>query len=382
MTDMVVGRTAGPARVAVNLLWCLPGEVGGTEQHVVRQLVGLRAVRPEIELTLFAAPSFFDAHRHRFPGVAMVAAPDSGRRRGHRVWHEHRWLRSRAGGFDLVHHPGGTSPRGGRRPYVLTIHDLQYLTYPEYFTALKRRYLDLMIAPSARGAAAIGVPSDYVCRSVIEHLGVPADRVRVVPHGFEPDLGASVTSEREVRERLGLGASRVVVYPAMTAPHKNHRFLLEMLSRHWLDPDLRLVLIGGAGLAEEEVAGLLANADPGVRDRVVRPGRVSDADRNGLLAAADALVFPSRYEGFGAPVIEAMMVGTPVICSDATCLPDVVGDAAVVRPLDHAAWAGALDHVRTHRAELIAAGRNRAAGYSVERSGRALGEMYDLGWRR
>jgi alpha-1,3-rhamnosyl/mannosyltransferase len=291
--------------------------------------------------------------------------------------HEHTWLRSRTAGFDVVHHPGGTAPRGARRPYVITIHDLQYLTYPEYFTALKRRYLDAMIAPSARGAAMIGVPSAYVRSSVIEHLRIPAERVHVVPHGFEPDLGADITPEAELRARLGLGDARVVVYPAMTAPHKNHRFLLELLERHWSDPDLRLVLIGGTGLAEAELVGLLAGAEPSLRDRVVRPGRVSDADRNGLLALAEALVFPSRYEGFGAPVVEAMMLGTPVVCSDATCLPDIVGEAAVVLPLEHEAWSSALDSVRARRDELVAAGRRQAALFTIEASGRALGEVYD-----
>lgn len=364
-------------RVAVNLLFCLPGQVGGSEQHVVRQLVGLREVRPEIELTLFAAQEFVDAHAHRFPGVRTVVAPVGGEQRWRRVWHEHQWLRSRVDGFDLVHHPGGTSPRGGRKPYVMTVHDLQYLTFPEYFTAIKRRYLDLMIAPSVRGAAAIGVPSEYVRRSMIEHLGVSPERVLVVPHGFEPDLGAPVAAEHDVRSRLGLGDSRVVVYPAMTAPHKNHRFLLEVFGRHWTDPDLRLVLIGGSGLAEHEVSELLATAEPQLRDRVVRPGRVSDADRNGLLELAEALVFPSRYEGFGAPVVEAMTLGTPVICSDSTCLPDVVGEAAVVLPLEHAAWAGALDEVRSRREELVAAGHRRAEAFTVHRSGLALGTMYD-----
>lgn len=369
--------SVGRLRVGVNLLWCLPGQVGGTEQHTVRQLVGLGAVRPDIELTLIAPAPFVEAHASRFADVATIIAPDSGRRRSRRVLHEHTWLRSRTVGFDLVHHPGGTTPRGARRPYVLTIHDLQYLTYPEYFSAVKRRYLDAMIAPSARGAAMIGVPSAYVRTSVIEHLRVPADRVQVVPHGFEPDLGATLTPEAELRTRFGLGASPVVVYPAMTAPHKNHRFLLEVLEQHWTDPDLRLVLIGGTGLAEAEVAGMLAAAGPELRDRVVRPGRVSDADRNGLLAMADALVFPSRYEGFGAPVIEAMMLGTPVVCSDATCLPDIVGEAAVVLPLEHQAWAAALETVRSRRAELVAAGHQRATQFSIEGSGRALGEVYD-----
>jgi alpha-1,3-rhamnosyl/mannosyltransferase len=374
--------TGGDLRVAVNLLWCLPGDVGGTEQHVVRQLVGLREVRPDVRLTLIGTRAFFDAHAPRFPDVATVVAPDAGRRRSRRVVYEHTWLRSHTAGFDVVHHPGGTAPRGARRPYVLTIHDLQYLTYPEYFTALKRRYLDAMIAPSARGAAMIGVPSAYVRSSVIEHLRIPAERVHVVPHGFEPDLGADITPEAELRARLGLGDARVIVYPAMTAPHKNHRFLLEVLERHWSDTDVRLVLIGGTGLAEAEVAGLLAGAEPTLRDRVVRPGRVSDADRNGLLALAEALVFPSRYEGFGAPVVEAMMLGTPVVCSDATCLPDIVGEAAVVLPLEHGVWSSALDSVRARRDELVAAGRRQAALFTIEASGRALGEVYDRAVRR
>ena len=374
--------SAGHLRVAVNLMWCIPGDVGGTEQHAVRQLLGLRQVRPDIELTLIASAAFLEAHAARFQGAPSVVAPDSRHSRSRRVVAEHTWLRGRTAGFDLVHHPGGTTPRGARRPYVLTIHDLQYLTYPEYFSAVKRRYLDAMIAPSARGAAMIGVPSAYVRASVVEHLRVPPERVRVVPHGFEPDLGATVTPEPELRARLGLGAGRVVVYPAMTAPHKNHRFLLEVLERHWPDPDLRLVLIGGSGLAEADVAGQLASASPAVRDRVIRPGRVSDADRNGLLALAEALVFPSRYEGFGAPVIEAMMLGTPVVCSDATCLPDIVGDAAVVLPLVHEAWATALDGVRDRRAELVAAGHRRAAQFTIEASGRELGTVYDLAVRR
>jgi glycosyltransferase involved in cell wall biosynthesis len=109
---------------------------------------------------------------------------------------------------------------------------------------------------------------------------------------------------------------------------------------------------------------------------------VSDADRNGLLALAEALVFPSRYEGFGAPVVEAMMLGTPVVCSDATCLPDIVGEAAVVLPLEHGVWSSALDSVRARRDELVAAGRRQAALFTIEASGRALGEVYDRAVRR
>jgi glycosyltransferase involved in cell wall biosynthesis len=159
------------------------------------------------------------------------------------------------------------------------------------------------------------------------------------------------------------------VYPAVTHPHKHHEFLLRMMRDHWRDPDLRLVLTGGQGLAEHVVS---ACTDP----RVCRLGRVPAADRNGLLAMAAAMVFPSKYEGFGAPLIEAMTLGAPVVCSDATCMPQIVGDAGLVRPLEPEAWAGVLDEVATRRTELVAAGRRRALDFTSQASGAALAAVY------
>jgi alpha-1,3-rhamnosyl/mannosyltransferase len=109
---------------------------------------------------------------------------------------------------------------------------------------------------------------------------------------------------------------------------------------------------------------------------VIRPGRVPEADRDGLIAGAEALVFPSQYEGFGAPVLEAMALGTPVICSDRAALPEVAGDAALVRPLELDAWKGALDEI--DRPTMAAAGRARAASFSTAASGAALASAYRL----
>ena len=95
----------------------------------------------------------------------------------------------------------------------------------------------------------------------------------------------------------------------------------------------------------------------GLERRVVRPGRVPAADRDGLIALAEALVFPSEYEGFGAPVVEAMALGTPVVCSDQAALAEVVGDAGIVLPRDVDAWAGALDEVAAATADALVAGR-------------------------
>jgi alpha-1,3-rhamnosyl/mannosyltransferase len=361
----------GP-RLAVNLMWCVPGDVGGSEQYLVRQLAGALEVRPSLDLTVFAPPAFVDLHGRLLTGARLVAAPVDGRRRWQRIAAESTWLWRRTRGFDLVQHGGGTAPRPARRPYVLTVHDLQYRTFPQYFTSAKRRYLDLMIPRSARRAAVVTVPSEYVRTSVIGELGVDPGRVVVVPHGYEPELLVERSAPDDLRARFGLGDGPVVVYPAMAAPHKNHAFLVDLLDTVWDDPDLRLVLIGGRGLASGALDARLASAPPSTRSRVVRPGRVSDADKNGLIAMAEALVFPSSYEGFGAPLIEAMALGTPVLCSDATCLPDVAGGAAVVAPLRAEAWGAGLDEVRARRSELVAAGLDRVQAFTSRRSGEAL----------
>jgi alpha-1,3-rhamnosyl/mannosyltransferase len=367
------------ADVAVNLLWCVPGEVGGSEQYLVRQLLGLLSQPTRYTPTLYCLTSFADVHPELAHRARMVTAPIDGASRPRRIIAEHTWLRRRTRRADVVHHGGGTAPAVGRRPIVLTIHDLQYLTHPEYLTPTKRRYLERAIPRSVRRAAVVAVPTEYVRSTVVDAYGTDPDRVVVVPHGIEPTLGEDAPTADEVRRRYGLGHGRLLVYPAITHPHKNHRFLLELLARHWTDPDLRVVLLGGRGAADGDVAADVARL--GLGSRVVRPGRVSEADRDGLIAAADALVFPSEYEGFGAPVVEAMALGTPVICSDQRALAEVVGEAGLVLPLDPDAWSGALDELDARADTLTALGRRRAADFSIERSGAALAGAYALAAR-
>lgn len=363
-----------PVDVAVNLLWCVPGEVGGSEQYLVRQLLGLAECPGEFLPTLYCLPAFVDAHPELAELFPMVTAAITGDRRPRRVVAEHTWLRRRTGSAALVHHGGGTAPVGGHRPIVLTIHDLQYLTHPEYLTPNKRRYLSWAIPRSVRAASTIAVPTEYVRSTVVDAYGADPERIVVVPHGVEPTIGSGARSEFELRRDHGLGSGRVLVFPAITHPHKGHGFLLEVMARHWDDPDLRLVLLGGAGSAENEVAAAIDRL--GLGRRVVRPGRVSDADRDGLIALADALVFPSEYEGFGAPVVEAMALGTPVICSDQPALAEVVGDAGLVLPREFEAWADALDVVAARSDELRVAGRRRARTFTARRSGEQLATAY------
>lgn len=361
--------------VGVNLLWCLPGQVGGSEEYLVRQLVGLRDAAPEIEATLYVVPGFAAAHPELAARHRLVVSSLDARRRSRRILTEATWLPSRLGGVDVVHHGGGTVPPRSPGPALLTLHDIQYRSYPEYLTLVKRQYLRAVIPRSVHRADVIAVPSEFVRRTVLDAFNQDPDRVVVVPHGV--DVPDDVTEEATVRDRYGLEGRRFVVFPAITHPHKNHRFLLDLLEGPWAkDPDLALVLLGGRGLAEEMVTDLIAARDLG--GRVVRPGRVSEADRDGLIAAAHALVFPSEYEGFGAPVLEAMALGTPVVCSDRASLPEVAGHAALVRPLVVDAWADVLDEVERDRDALIAGGLQRASEFTTEISGAALAAAYRL----
>jgi glycosyltransferase involved in cell wall biosynthesis len=359
---------------AVNLLWCVPGDVGGSEDYLVRQLIGLAGQPAPLVPTLYCLPAFVDAHPDVVAQFPTVAARISGSGRLRRILAENTWLARRTRHADVVHHGGGTVPTIHPGSIVLTIHDLQYLTHPEYLTVVKRRYLSSAIPRSIREATVIAVPTEYVRSTVIGRFDIDPARVMVVPHGVEPRLGAHAADPSELRQRYRLGSGPVIVFPAVTHPHKGHRFLLEVMAEHWTDPDLRLVLLGGEGMAEADVRTTVARL--GLDHRVIRTGRVPADDRDGLIAMADALVFPSEYEGFGAPVVEAMALGTPVICSDQPALAEVVDDAGLVLPRSSDAWSDALGEVASRRDELVAAGRRRALTYTADASGAALAAVY------
>ena len=359
--------------VGVNLTWCVPGGAGGSEQYLVRQVLGLVEIGAPYDLTVYAPRGFSAAHTDVAAAVHVVEAPSDGRSRALRVALESAWLAPRTRRHRLVHHGGGTLPSVAPGATLLTVHDVQYLDYPEYFGAVKLRWLRSRVPESLRRATAVAVPSEFVRGTLSRVDGGPRGPVHVVRHGVEPRLGGSPTPAAELRRRFGLGDAPVVVYPAVTHPHKNHAFLLDLLAGPWRD--VVLVLAGSAGRAEGEVAARAAAL--GVADRVRRTGRVGDDDRDGLLLMADALVFPSRYEGFGAPLIEAMALGVPVVASDCAAVPGVVGDAGLVLPLRTESWAGALGEVRARRDDLVARGRRRAAEFTSRASAEDLVVAYE-----
>ena len=361
--------------IAINMLWCVPGQVGGSEEYFVRQLLGLHEINAPFDVTVFAPRGFSVAHPDVAQNVRVVEVGNNCLNRELRVSLENTWLASKTRNFDLVHHGGGTLPSRGNASTLLTIHDVQYLSYPQYFNAMKLRYLRNRVPSSVRRATCIAAPTNYVRQSLDAAFGNVESRSFVVRHGMESNIGVNGTDEGDLRSRFHLGDARILMFPAMTHPHKNHEFVLRMLAGPWRDDNLKLVMAGGHGLADTHVNQMIVEL--GLGDRAIRIGRVDANDRDGLIRLAEALVFPSMYEGFGAPVVEAMALGTPVIASDCASLPEVVGDAGLVLPLEESAWADALNEVGRRRAELIARGQTRSAQFTSAKSAEDLCVAYD-----
>lgn len=389
VADASSADAPGPTRqirVGVNLLWLVPGVVGGSEEYTTRLLRALAQTdHDDLHITLFALAPFAEAHPDLVARYPTAITKLDGRSKGERVAVESTWLPYEAArrNIDLLHHAGGVIPPGpavGRFPAVLTIHDLQPLAMPENFSAVKRRWLTMMLPRSARRAQMVLAPSDPTSASVVERLGIPADRVHTVPHGVEPTPPVPAGQLAEVRDRYRLDGP-VILYPAITYPHKDHLTLVRAFAQVARSrPDVTLVLCGGAGPAEAEVAGAIRAS--GVGGQVRRTGRVPWSDLDAFYALADVVAVPSHFEGFGAPALEAMSNGRPLVAADATALPWVVGDGArLVAPGDVDAWAGAIGGLLDDpaaAARLADRGRARAADFTWARSGTALAEGYRL----
>lgn len=361
-------------RVAVNLLWLTPGRVGGSEEYLVRQLDGLPKSL-ELDVTLYGHPDLAGAYPTLASRFEIVAMPFRRDIRGARIVLEHTWFAARCKSADLVHHGGGTMPVFADCPAVLTVHDLQYLQFPQYFDRKRITYLRRMVPRSVRRATIVAAPSNFVRDAIVTELGADPNRVVVVPHGVPESEPPDDGRVGDALTRYGIGKRPYVVYPAITHPHKGHRVLVEMMLH--TDPELLLVLTGGKGAAEDSLLHSITEA--GIGDRVVRTGRVPSDDRDALIRGAQALVFPSEFEGFGAPLIEAMALGTPVVCGSHRAVREVVGDAAVI--VDSPAgqdWAAALSKAWLSRDALIAAGAVRSRVFSIEASGIALADAYRL----
>ena len=289
---------------------------------------------------------------------------------------------------DLLFVPAHVLPLVHPRRSVVTVHDLGYLYYPEAHTQFQNAYLRWSTRYNARAAARVLADSQATRDDLVRHYQIPAGKIVVVYPGRDESL-APVTDPAAlaaVRARYGL-AGRYLLHVGTLQPRKNLIRLVQAFASLLASgggpsaADLQLVITGKKGwlygdlLAEIDKLGLAAQG------RVVLTGYLPDADLPALLSGALAFCFPSLYEGFGFPVIEAMACGAPVVCSNVSSLPEVAGDAALlVDPLDVAALAAALGQIAADeglRRELSERGLRQAARFSWRQSARQVLDLFE-----
>lgn len=281
-------------------------------------------------------------------------------------------LRSRRVG--VFHATTFSAPAVGGGRTVMTLHDMIYLDLPGLYGRYLDRYFRTATRRLAREAAAVVTVSEFSRRQIERHFQVPAERIEVVPCGidarFHPASGEEVA---DLRARLGLPAD-FLLYVGGFVAHKNVPSLLRAYARVKDAPPLVLCGRGSEGV-RPEIDRL------GLASRVLTvPGQGHDA-LPALYTAARAFVFPSRYEGFGLPPMEALACGTPTVVSDAGSLPEVTGGAALTYPVDdEQALAERLREIlglpADRRAGMAMAGRVQAAQFTWERTARRMAAIY------
>jgi glycosyltransferase involved in cell wall biosynthesis len=366
--------------VGLNLVYLVPGETGGMETYARELIPALLDQRSELRITAFVNREAAGQDGPWSDLATPVVVPVRARRRTEWIRGEQLLLPrlARRAGVEIVHSLASTAPARGSFGRVVTIHDLIYRTHPEAHAGVRSRGMAVLVPLAARRSHRIITPSVSTRDDLVRLLKVPPEKIDVVPEGVG-STPAAATPEPELRERLGLGDRSVVLTASAKRPHKNLLRLLETWAL--LPPADRpvLVLPGYSTPHERELrerAGAL-----GIEGDTRFVGWVSTADLEGLYRLASCFVYPSLYEGFGLPVLEAMARGLPVACSDRASLSEVAGTAArIFDPEDPRAIADAVEELLADpraRERLRAAGREQARRFTWSETAAGTLRTYD-----
>ena len=292
--------------------------------------------------------------------------------------------------LDLLHGLAFVSPLLCPCPTIITVHDLSFALFPEFFRGPNGTYLRLFTRIACRHATRVITVSENTRTDVMRLYGVPGERVAAIPHGVGPAFYPRPTAQvAEFRRARGL-PDHFILFVGTLEPRKNLVKLIEAFSNlrsqisaqsglsQTSTRNLKLILIGGKGWYYDQIFATIERLN--LKDCVILTGYVPNKDLPLWYNAADVFAFPSRYEGFGLPVLEAMACGTPSVTSTASSLPKVVGDAALTVPADDVdALSAALHRALTDtalREELSSKGMARAAAFTWEETARRTVAVY------
>jgi glycosyltransferase involved in cell wall biosynthesis len=363
-----------PLRVAVNALYLLPGGVGGTEIYL-RQLLGaLAKIDERNEYLVFTNRETGRDLAPESPRFRHLPQPVQAEIRPLRILYEQSSLPSiiEREQVDLVFNPGFTSPKSLQVPAVTVFHDLQHVHHPEYFRKRELPFWNLLLAQSVRSSAKIIAVSETTRRDVIEHYDLAEDKVVAVPHGVEEAFF-------QLHRRPDTDRPFVLCVSTID-PNKNLEKLIRVYGGLRGEfPKLRLVLAGMRGAQTAKVEAVVDEL--GLRPWVRITGWIPRSEIFSLYERATAFVYPSTFEGFGLPVLEAMAAGVPLACSRIDPLLEVAGDAGFFfDPASDQEMAQAIWRLLTEPGESarqVERGRIRALGFTWEESARKTLAVFD-----
>lgn len=369
------------AHIGLNLVFLVPGETGGMEV-AARELLPalLEAAPPDVRLTAFvnreAAPQ-----EGPWKEMPAITVPVNASSRPQWVLGEQVMLPrlARSAGVDLVHSLGSTAPARGAFRRVVTVHDLIYAKFPEAHGGVRALAMRALVPLAVRSSHRVIAISQSTRDDLESLLHTPSDKIDVVPQGLGQVRHATAPPARQTRERLALGERKVILCLSAKRPHKNLPAMIGALAR--IPPERRpIVLMPGYPTPHE--AGLRDLARRlGVEQDVRLLGWVAGEELEGLWSVADAFVYPSLYEGFGLPVLEAMARGVPVACANASSLPEVAGEAALLfDPRSEEQIAAAIERLLDEPAlvtRLRDAGVRQAARFTWERTAELTMQTYE-----
>lgn len=373
-----------PLRIGFNAALFSPTRdfrAAGVHRYIVALLDAVSRLE-DLRVTAFVPSAARAQAQSRWPGFTIRGAPGLAERPLGRILWEQLVLPAalRRAAVDVYHGAAYALPLASRTPAVVTVHDLSFFRLPETFPRAQGAYLRAATRRAVRRAAALIAVSEFTRRELIELVGADPARVFSVPNGCDPAcrvLSADAVEAWRVRTRL---PERFILTVGTLQPRKNLGTLIEAYARlRGQDPTAPELLIAGApGWGGEDLAGQTRAL--GIAEQVRFTGYVPGEDLPLLYNAATLFAYPSRYEGFGLPVVEAMACGTPVVLAAASSLPEVAGGAGLaVDPGDSEAWAGALAALLAdpdRRAAMRAAGLARAARFTWERAARETVAVY------
>jgi glycosyltransferase involved in cell wall biosynthesis len=371
-------------RVALNVEQLMLPSPGGVGRYTAKLVTNLAALGVEV-VTVVARhtgeevrTAWAEFGLGAIPGPTVLPLP---RAVLYDSWHLLGWPplvhASRA---DILHAPSPAVPPKNGKPLVVSVHDAAPWLFPESFPWRGRWFHHTGMRAAARRADRILTGTEAAANELRTHTALPPERIRVIPYGVDhasPEPGPEEV--RAVLERHNLEDRQFVLWVGSFEPRKGLGTLVAAvaeLARR--GPAPTLVLAGYAGWRN---ANLIASEDRSRLGSALRElGRVPEADLHALYTSASVFAFPSLHEGFGLPVLEAMVAGAPVVASDIAAVREVAGDAALLVPAGDAnAWADALSRVLETpalQAELAGAGRRRAALFSWKKTAEATIAVY------